>query len=407
MGFSCRVCKSPTISVISYGRMPLANAFLYPKDYNKEYFFELAIEHCPTCKMLQLKEQPNPQEMFHDEYAFFSGTSKKMEMHFKRKAESHIENFMPNTRDSFIVELGSNDGIFLKNFAGKNIKHLGVEPSGNVAKIAKEKDITTIVDFFSHDLAEKILKEFGPADIITASNVMCHIPDLNSVGRGVDTLLKEKGIFEFEDPYLGAMIEKTSYDQIYDEHVYIFSVTSVINTFRSHGLDVFHVEPLETHGGSMRYYLGRSGVHPIRESVYRQLNEEKRIGLSNIETYHQFAQNCERNKKDLVELLTRLKDQGNSIVGYGATSKSTTILNYCGISEKLISCIYDTTPIKHGKQSPGMHIPIISYEHFKADCPDYSVLFAWNHAEEIFEKEKEYTAGGKKWILFCPTVKIF
>lgn len=406
MTTKCRVCQNETIPVISYGKMPLANAFLRPDDYDREYFFELAVSHCPECKMLQLVEQPAPESMFHDEYAFFSGTSKKMAEHFEHKAENHIKHFIPDASDAFVVELGSNDGIFLKNFAAKKIGHLGVEPSGNVAKVAQENGINTIVDFFGEDVAKKIVAKYGKADIITAANVMCHIPDLHSVGKGVDVLLKDKGVFEFEDPYLGAMITKTSYDQIYDEHVYIFSVTSVANAFKPYGLEVFHVEPLETHGGSMRYHLCRKGTHPVRDSVNKQLEEEARMGLNDIAAYKTFAQNCERNKQELVNLLKKLKAEGKQVVGYAATSKSTTILNYCDIGPDLISCIYDTTPIKQGKTTPGMHIPVVSFDGFREIYPDYSVLFAWNHAQEIFEKEKEYTSKGNKWILFCPDVKV-
>lgn len=402
----CRVCETKMVPVISYGDMPLANAFLKPEQYDKEYFFELAVAHCPNCKMFQLTEQPDPELMFHEEYAFFSGTSKAMGVHFEAKANHHIDNFILDIDNAFVVELGSNDGIMLQNYAKKNIKHLGIEPSANVAQVARDKGVDTIVEFFGVETAQKVLDSHGPADIISASNVMCHIPDLNSVGRGVDILLKDTGVFEFEDPYLGAMISKTSYDQIYDEHVYIFSVTSVANTFAQYGLEVFHVEPLETHGGSMRYFLCRKGAYEIRDSVVKQRKFEEGLGLDRVETYEAFAQNCERNKQELVSLLKSLKEEGKRVVGYAATSKSTTILNYCGIGPDLIECIYDTTPIKQGKYSPGTHIPIKDFSEFYKNLPDYSVLFAWNHSKEILAKEQDYTESGKKWIFFCPDVKV-
>lgn len=405
MSHECRVCAAGTVPVISYGKMPLANAFLTPDQFSREYFFELAVAHCPSCKMFQLVEQPDPAMMFHGDYAFFSGTSKKMGDHFSAKAGNHIKNFLTGRKDPFVVELGSNDGIFLKNFAAESIRHLGVEPSANVAEVAVRNGVNSVVAFFGEETAGKIRAEHGAADIISAANVMCHIPDLRSVGKGVDVLLAPDGVFEFEDPYLGAMIEKTSYDQIYDEHVYIFSVESVANAFRPYGLEVFHVEPLETHGGSMRYYFCRKGARPVRESVARQIAHERKIGLDKVETYRDFAEKCEQNKQELVMLLKRLKGQGKRVVGYAATSKSTTILNYCGIGPDLIACIYDTTPIKQGKFSPGMHIPVKAFDEFKSSYPDYAVLFAWNHAKEIFEKETAFTAAGNKWILFCPEVK--
>jgi methylation protein EvaC len=386
--------------------MPIANGFLATQEFSNEYFFELAVAFSPTSKMLQLIDQPDPQMMFHDNYAFFSSTSKKMAEHFEKMATNYIGNYIANSSEAFVVELGSNDGIMLRHFVQAGIKHLGVEPSANVAAVARENGVNTISQFFSRETAAQIEKEYGKADIISAANVMCHIPDLASVGKGVEILLKEKGIFVFEDPYMGSVIEKTSYDQIYDEHVYLFSVQSVSHAFASYGLEVFHVEPQTTHGGSMRYYLARKGAHPIRESVYHQLKQEELMGLDRLETYETFAKNCEKNKQEFVKLLSQLKSEGKRVVGYAATSKSTTVLNYCGVGPDLIEYICDTTPIKQGKFSPGMHIPIKPYEEFKKDKPDYAILFAWNHAAEIMEKEKDFIAQGGQWIIFVPEVKI-
>jgi methylation protein EvaC len=294
----------------------------------------------------------------------------------------------------------------LRHFASKGIKHLGVEPSVNVAEVARQNGVNTISEFFGEKTAQKIKEEYGKVDIISASNVMCHIPDLDSVGRGVNLLLKDKGIFVFEDPYLGSMIQKSSYDQVYDEHVYIFSVQSVSNSFKSHGLEVFHVEPQTTHGGSMRYYLARIDAYQSNVSVDRQLEAEHALGLHKIETYEQFARNCEKSKKDLVALLQGLKKEGKRVVGYAATSKSTTVLNYCGIGPDLIEYICDTTPLKQNKFSPGVHIPVRAYEEFQKDTPDYAVLFAWNHADEIFSKETNFESRGGKWIVFVPEVQV-
>lgn len=403
---NCRICGNDAHKVISFGKMPIANGFLNPEEFSKEYFFELAIAFCSSCKMLQLINQPDPSMMFHENYAFFSSTSKKMAEHFEKMANNYLTNFLPNPKDAFVVELGSNDGIMLRHFAKAKIKHLGIEPSSNVAEVARQNGVNTISEFFGAETARKVEVEYGKADIISAANVMCHIPDLNSVGKGVDILLKDTGIFVFEDPYLGDVIKKISYDQIYDEHVYIFSVQSVTAAFSPYGLEVFHVEPQATHGGSMRYYLCRKGAQAIKESVNNQLRSEDSLGLDKIETYRQFANNCEQSKNDFVKLLKQLKADGKRIVGYAATSKSTTVLNYCSIGPDLIEYICDTTPIKQGKFSPGMHIPVKSYEHFKNDKPDYAVLFAWNHAREIFEKEQDFIAQGGKWIVFVPEVKI-
>jgi methylation protein EvaC len=403
---SCRICTHQLEKIISFGKMPIANGFLAPSQFKDEYFFELATAFCSHCKMFQLINQPDPKMMFHENYAFFSSSSQKMAEHFEKMAEGFLDEFLPQPADSFVIELGSNDGIMLRHFSSRRIKHLGVEPSVNVAQVARQNGVDTISEFFGEEIAQKIKEEHGKADIISASNVMCHIPDLGSVGRGVDLLLKDGGIFVFEDPYLGSMIQKTSYDQIYDEHVYIFSVQSVSNAFKPYGLEVFHVAPQTTHGGSMRYYLARKGAYPKKASVEKQLEIESKLGLHQIEPYKQFALNCEKSKKDLVALLQKLKKEGNRVVGYAATSKSTTVLNYCGIGPDLVEYICDTTPLKQNKFSPGMHIPIKAYEEFQKDNPDYAILFAWNHAQEIFSKEKDFESGGGKWIVFVPEVQV-
>lgn len=391
---------------MSFGRMPLANGFLTPQDFEHEYFFELAPAFCEACKMFQIVEQPDPQRMFHEKYAFFSSTSQKMAAHFKAMADHYRNDFLRKRTDPFVVELGSNDGIMLQHFAAAGVRHLGIEPSSNVADVARKNGIQTLSKFFSEQTAQEILERHGQADIISSANVMCHIPDLHSVARGVKTLLKPEGIFVFEDPYLGDVIQKTSYDQIYDEHVYLFSVQSVAHMFGTYDLEVFHVAPQETHGGSMRYYLSHKGAHAIRDSVQTQLAKEDKLQLGSLKTYEAFKASCEKNKRDLKALLQQLKSEEKSVAGYAATSKSTTVLNYCEIGTDLIDFISDTTPLKQGKYSPGMHIPVRPYEEFKNSYPDYAVLFAWNHAQEIFEKEKEFTAQGGKWITFVPEVRI-
>jgi methylation protein EvaC len=403
---NCRICKEVLEFPISYGNMPIANGFLKKEDFSTEYKFEMKVSFCDNCKMFQLIDQPDPKMMFHENYAFFSSTSKSMEIHFEKMAKNYFLNFIPNKEEAFVVELGSNDGIMLQHFAKLGIKHLGVEPSSNVAEVAREKGVECISAFFGEDTAKEILSKHGYADIISAANVMCHIPDLESVGKGVACLLKISGIFVFEDPYLGDVIQKTSYDQIYDEHVYLFSVQSVQNAFSPYGLTVFHVEPQYTHGGSMRYYLCRDGQHEVRDSVKKQLGIEAILGLDTPDTYKFFEKNCEKNKNDLLGLVKELKSKGKRVVGYAATSKSTTILNYCGIGPDLIEYICDTTPLKQGKYSPGMHIPIKPYEDFKKDSPDYVILFAWNHAKEIFDKEKDFIQSGGKWIIFVPEVTV-
>lgn len=393
----CRICDNEISPFMSYGRMPIANGFLLPEEYADEYFFELKPAFCGQCYSFQIEEQPDPELMFHDQYAFFSRTSVLMQRHFKGYADWVCDNHLKGD-DLFVVELGSNDGIMLENFAKRGIRHLGVEPSANVAEEARRHGVNTIVRFFSPEAAADIVSEYGQADALLAANVMCHIPDLNGIAEGADRLLKRDGVLIFEDPYLGAMIEKTSYDQIYDEHVFIFSAISVANIFGAHGFELIDLLPQETHGGSMRYVLARKGVREASEVVNEIVTAERAQGLHLAETYEAFRDSCEASKERLVRLLKEEKAAGRRVVGYGATSKSTTILNFCGIGPDLIEFISDTTPIKQGKFTPGMHIPVKPYEAFVENYPDTALLFAWNHQKEIMEKEGEFSARGGKWL---------
>lgn len=402
----CRICQYKSEFVISFGKMPLANHFLKKEDFDEEYFFELATMFCDRCKTFQLIEQPKPDKMFHDNYAFFSGTSKKMEAHFEHLAKYYQEKFITKPSESFVVELGSNDGIMLKHFSKKGIDHIGIEPSLNVAEVARQQGVNTISKFFDENLAKELYLRKGQADIISASNVMCHIPDLKSVAAGIKLLLKPNGVFVFEDPYLGDMIEKVSFDQIYDEHVYLFSANAVSNIFLPYGLELFNVERQTTHGGSMRYYLGHRAAHAREESVDSLFLYEKDKNLDIVETFYNFSKNCVKKKKNLIHMLSELKEKNKRVVGYAATSKSTTVLNYCDIGPDLVEYISDTTPIKQGKFSPGMHIPVVPYERFKRDDPDYAILFAWNHETEIFEKEEDFLKRGGHWIKFVPNVEV-
>lgn len=402
---SCLVCSAQIEPFISFGKMPIANGFLTPEQYSEEHFFELATAFCPQCKMVQLTELVDERKMFHENYAFFSSTSVRMAEHFQRFAESVMKEYL-DPSDPFVVEIGSNDGIMLQNFARAGVRHLGIEPSANVAEVARGKGIRTISDFFNEDLARRIVAEHGQADAFLGANVMCHIPYLHSVAAGIGLLLKPRGVLMFEDPYMGDIVQKVSYDQIYDEHAFYFSVASVSHLFGEHGLEVIDVQPQNVHGGSMRYVIAHKGARPVLPSVAEQRAREDALGLHRSETYVELRRNIERSRDELMALLRDLKRQGKRVVGYGATSKSTTVTNYCGITPDLVEFISDTTPIKQGKFSPGAHIPVRPYSAFQEHYPDYALLFAWNHAEEIMAKEQKFRDAGGQWIGYVPKVQV-
>jgi methylation protein EvaC len=385
--------------------MPIANAFSIQKNPLNEYTFSMKVGFCNQCCMVQLLEQPDREKMFHENYAFFSSTSDYMKKHFKIFSDtiSKIQNL---SEQSFVVEIGSNDGIMLQNFYKRNIPCIGIEPSENVAQVAKDKGIEVINNFFDLSLAKNILNTYKKADAILSANVMCHIPYIHSIYEGVKLLLKDDGVFVFEDPYLGEVIEKTSFDQIYDEHVFLFSALSISYISNIHDLELVNVEAQISHGGSMRYFIAHKGRKQVSNNVYKLIEHEKKLGLDHYSSYMGFANSVNKIKDDLIDLLVKLKKEGKKVVAYGATSKSTTVTNYFGITPELIECIYDTTPIKQNKFSPGKHIPVLPYDQFRESNPDYVVLFAWNHATEIMKKESDYMGKDRHWITYIPNVMV-
>ena len=402
----CLICNSPIGPFMSFGKMPVANGFLSKKDFDDEYFFEMEVAFCEKCKMFQLVNQPKREKMFNEHYAFFSNTSKYMGIHFEKFAEHVLHDYLSDNKDPFVVEIGSNDGIMLQHFATKGIRHLGIEPSGNVAQVARKKGINTIVEFFDKNVAKKIVMENGQANAFIAANVMCHIPYIKSIVEGIKVLVKPNGIILFEEPYLGDVVLKTTYDQIYDEHTFLFSVHSIKYLFGLFDMEVIDVKPQETHGGSMRYVIAHKGMKRISGNVNKQLEIEKVSGLHLPKTYHKFKSNCERSRIELLNILNEVRNHGKRIVGYAATSKSTTIINYCGITKEHLDYICDTTPIKQNKYSPGAHIPIKPHVEFQKDYPDYALLFGYNHAKEIMEKEQVFMSLGGKWIVYVPKIEI-
>jgi len=402
---NCLICSNKFSPFVDFGKMPIANAFSEKKDLKNEYFFPMKVGFCENCHMVQLLDQPDREKMFHDSYAFFSSTSKYMIKHFSKFANA-VTSLQNLDKRSFVVEIGSNDGIMLQNFQTDKIPCLGIEPSSNVANVAKDKGIEVMTDFFDKKLANKIVKNYKKADAILSANVMCHIPYMHSIFEGVKVLLDDDGVFIFEDPYLGEIIEKTSFDQIYDEHVFLFSALSISYVANMHDLELVDVEPQITHGGSMRYTIAHKGVKKVSQNVTNLIIKERGLGFDKRETYLDFTSDVNKIKLDLIRLLKKLRKDGKKVVAYGATSKSTTVTNYFGINQELIECIYDTTPIKQNKYSPGAHIPVLPYDQFRDSDPDYVLLFAWNHSEEIMQKEKEFMGNSRHWITYIPDVVV-
>ena len=401
----CLVCRSAIEPFISFGKMPIANGFLTKEQFGQEFFFELNAGYCNHCHMVQLTELVDPSRLFHENYAYFSSISVRMAGHFKEFSDMVRSDYLPDS-DPFVVEIGSNDGIMLQHFAQAGMRHLGIEPSANVAAAAIAKGIQTTVRFFDEHAGKELRREYGPADVLLGANVFCHLPDIHSILRGVLALLKDEGVLIFEDPYLGDIIRKTSYDQIYDEHVFYFSLQSLNHIFAGYDMEIVNAVPQDVHGGSMRYVVARKGAMKVNSAVHDLLAREDEMGLTRPETYAAFRDRVFSSRDELRRLLTDLRGKGKRIMGYGATSKSTTVTNFCTITPDLLDSISDTTPGKQGKYSPGMHIPVVPYDRFRESFPDYALLFAWNHAGEIMEKEREFKRQGGKFIVYVPSVMV-
>ncbi len=400
----CRLCEGDLELFLDFGQMPIANGWLDPPQFDAEPRFPLRVAQCQRCGGVQLVEVVPAEAMFNDHYAFFSSTSRGMAEHFERFATDVRAQWLGP--DPFVVEIGCNDGVMLRHFKSAGVRHLGIEPSGNVAAAARRAGLQVMERFFDAELAEEIRAEHGPADVLVGANVVCHIADLAQVFEGAHVLLGPRGVFMFEDPYLGDIVSRTAFDQIYDEHIHYFSLEAVTHLAARHGLQVIDALPQTVHGGEMRFVLGHVGAHPISGRVTALAAREASQGLGEIETLQGFARAVGQSRDALRALLDRLAREGRRVAGYGATSKSTTVINYCGLGPQHIEFITDITPTKIGRYSPGGHIPVRDHDAFVSHPPEYAVLFAWNHAAEIRAKEGAFEARGGRWITYVPRVEV-
>lgn len=403
---SCRVCGSRNLyKFLSLGPTPLANNYLEESQLNdSEDFYPLDVYFCINCYLIQLLDVVFPEVLFKN-YAYLTGASDPMRIHFTKFANDVINKFKL-VENSLIIDIGSNDGTLLRNFSNFGFKKiLGIEPASNVAKLAETGGIPTMTDFFNEECAFKIHKEYGSAQIIIGTNVFAHNDDLESFARGVAHLLSTEGVFIIEVPYLPNLLNRLEFDTIYHEHLSYFALYPLIYLFNRFNMKITDVEEIPVHGGSIRVFVQKTPKQQS-QNVTRLLLKEKRAGLNLFETYIKFAKKVSFLRGKLVRLLKSLKKENVKIVGYGATAKSCTLLNYCKIGSNILDYIIDTTPLKQGRYTSGMHIPIISEKKFHEELPDYTLLLAWNYADQIIKKESEYRQKGGKFILPIPEPKI-
>ena len=392
---------------LDLGRQPIANKFLKEDEYEGEFFYDLKVIFDEDTKLVSLKDFVKPELMFNEDYAYSTSMSYPMVKHFELTANMLKEEFNPKT----VLEIGSNDGPFIKNF-GTEIS-ICVEPCENFAKKTTDMGYRSYISFWDTDVSHGIKEIHGEMDLVYAANCICHIQNLDECFAAVKNILSKDGVFVFEDPSLLRMLERGSYDQIYDEHAHIFSIMALDNILMNNGLKIFRVDNLSVHGGSNRVYVSHLPVHtflrfrPVEISVKENLQREYDFGIDNFQTYEIFSERVNKSKNDLVELLTKLKDEGKRVVSIGATSKSTTVFNYCGINKSLIECITDTTPDKQGMLSPGSYIPIVDRGLVNLNNYDYAFLGAWNFKDVIANKEREFVENGGKFITHVPEVMVF
>lgn len=405
---SCRFCAHPlTRTFADLGMSPIANNYPSEEDLGRmEPYFPLHALVCDHCFLVQLEEFETPQAIFSD-YSYFSSYSTSWLEHCRRYVAGAVERFGLDER-SQVVELASNDGYLLQYFAERSIPVTGVEPAANVAAVANQHGIPTVVEFFGKEVATSLAAK-RPADLLIGNNVLAHVPDLNDFVAGMQELLAPGGVITMEFPHLERLIEERQFDTIYHEHFSYFSLLTVRRLFAAHGLEVFDVDELPTHGGSLRIYAGHANhsANPVSDAVRALEAREERGGFTDIETYVSFGQAVQQEKRDILESLIGLKNEGRTIAGYGAPAKGNTLLNFCGIGTDFIDFTVDRSPHKQGRFLPGSHIPIRAPEELERTRPEVVFILPWNLREEIMEQLRFVSDWGGRFLVRSPALELY
>jgi 2-polyprenyl-3-methyl-5-hydroxy-6-metoxy-1,4-benzoquinol methylase len=387
---------------------PLSNGFLKSEQLNKaEKFYPLHAYVCEKCLLVQLEEFESPDHIFANDYAYFSSYSESWLNHAKQYTDLMINRFQFN-QSSRVIEIASNDGYLLQFFQAQSIPVLGIEPATNVAQVAIEKGIDTLVKFFGVETAQELVGQGKKADLLLGNNVLAHVPNINDFVAGMKIVLKLEGIITMEFPHLLRLIEQSQFDTIYHEHFSYLSFVTVEKIFAHHGLTLFDVEELPTHGGSLRIYAKHSENNKIKidQRVEALKEVERQKGLGNLETYLNFSRKVQETKRKLLSFLIQVKIDGKTVVGYGAAAKGNTLLNYCGIRTDFIDYTCDRSPHKQGKFLPGTHIPIYSPDKIAETKPDYVLILPWNLKEEVTQQLSYIREWGGKFVVPIPEVEI-
>lgn len=407
-GSACRFCgASLDKTFIDLGMSPLANSYIKADESNRmEPFYPLHVYVCSKCLLVQLEEFTSPQSIFGD-YAYFSSYSESWLDHAKRYVENVSGRFDLGPRHH-VVEIASNDGYLLQYFVQRGVPVLGVEPAANVAAVAKKKGIPSVVKFFGVKTARELAKMNKRADLLIGNNVLAHVPNINDFVGGLKILLKPKGVITMEFPHLMQLMAENQFDTIYHEHFSYFSLLAVEHVFAKHGLTLFDVEELPTHGGSLRIYArhGKDVSKPVGSRITELREREEQAGFDTLQYYLNFASQVETTKRKLLTFLIEAKEKGKSVVGYGAPAKGNTLLNYCGVRTDFLDYTVDRSPYKQGHLLPGVRVPIFHPDKIKETKPDYILILPWNIRDEVMQQMSYVREWGGKFVVPIPEVKV-
>ena len=406
---NCRFCDSQLSQIfVDLGLSPLCQTQIRPDQLNHgEAYYPLRVFVCGTCFLVQLDEYVSPDVIFSEDYPYFSSYSDSWVKHAKDYVDKMVTDFGIG-KDSFVVEIASNDGYLLQHFLSAGVPCLGIEPAESVAQAAREKGIETISRFFGEGTAADISRQYRKADLVLGNNVLAHVPNLNDFVSGLRALLSDDGIITMEFPHLMRLIQENQFDTIYHEHFSYFSFSTVSRVFAQHGLKIFDVEELRTHGGSLRIYAAHmdAGSRELSARAAELLEREKSMGFETVEFYTHFEERVRETKRAMLKFLIDAKRRGKSIVGYGAPGKGNTLLNYCGIREDFLDYTVDRNPHKQGTYTPGARIPILDPSVISQTKPDYILILPWNLRKEITESMAHVKEWGCKFVVPIPTVEV-
>jgi len=405
----CRFCKSqPLQSFLDLGGTPVSNAFLTEQDLSRaEKVLPLQVHVCPKCWLAQIDECEKPSEIFNENYAYFSSYSDSWLKHCSEYVDQVSARF--NLRSgAYVTEIASNDGYLLQYFKAKGIHVEGIEPSANVAKVAMSKGIPTTVQFFGKEMSEGWVASHKKVDLLIANNVLAHVPDLNDFVAGMKVVLADEGVCTIEFPHLLALIQENQFDTVYHEHFSYFSLLAATKIFAAHGLRIFDVDQIKTHGGSLRIYVchENSITHKQQDSVEKLIQTEVEYGLRGLDVYAKFQNQINKIKWDLLEFLIKAKRDGKKIVAYGAPAKGNTLLNFCGVKSDFIDYTVDRNEFKQGKFLPGTRIPVKKVEEIQKTRPDYLLILPWNIRDEIMMQMEGIRQWGGKFVVPIPHLKV-